>query len=176
MNDNVCKVVSPNPTQAQVRSLVMAAASALQLALVLQLAQMPGPVADAVATASGCTRYAKKRRMLREHRAEMRVTADNHLGDELQMRVIEETGNTGFWLGIPSDMDEESDVEDPESDVEDPELAELARRQEKKEKQDFVQAAADLLKQRLVGPQMAQDFDRAQMELEDWRSRALRKV
>ena len=51
----------------------------------------------------GCTAYAKKRRWLRAHRAEMRVAsdliADNGLQAELEDRMIRETGNTAFWLG-----------------------------------------------------------------------------
>ena len=66
----------------------------------------------------GCTRYAKKRRLLRDHRTNMRVMdnllVDNDLEDELQERIDEETGNTNFWLGQDSDMDEASDAEDPE--------------------------------------------------------------
>ena len=50
----------------------------------------------------GCTAYAKKRRWLRAHRAEMRVASDliaDNGQAELEDRMIRETGNTAFWLG-----------------------------------------------------------------------------
>jgi hypothetical protein len=66
----------------------------------------------------GCTAYARKRRRLREHRAQMRVMddliAEAGLERELEERLIEETGNTGFWMGQDSELDEGSDREDPE--------------------------------------------------------------
>ena len=44
---------------------------------------------------------------------------EHGLDIELEERTIEETGNTGFWLGEdddgPSAMDEGSDHEDPEA-------------------------------------------------------------
>ena len=71
-------------------------------------------------------------------------------------------------------MDEGSDAEDPERTL----MTELrplrAIKQAEDERYDFVQAAKDMVKQRLVGPQMAKDLERARMELEDMRSRALR--
>ena len=40
---------------------------------------------------------------------------DYDLQDEVEERVVEETGNTGFWLGYDSEgLDESSDKEDPE--------------------------------------------------------------
>ena len=63
------------------------------------------------------TGYAKKRRLLREHRRNMRIMEElvneNGLTSELEERLIEETGNTHFWLGVDSVMDEPSDQEDP---------------------------------------------------------------
>jgi hypothetical protein len=48
----------------------------------------------------GCTSYSKKRRRLREHRAEMRIIQEvieaYGLEDEVQDLVIARTGNTGF--------------------------------------------------------------------------------
>jgi hypothetical protein len=48
-------------------------------------------------------------RLLREHRAEMRVLydfiADQFLEEEAEDRVIDETGNTGFCLGADLDPD-----------------------------------------------------------------------
>ena len=105
----------------------------------------------------GCTAYSKKRRLLRTHRRNMRVMDDvingNDLADELEDRMIEETGNTNFWLGDDSGdrrwgmMDESSDNEDPE--------AVLKQRvndllQEPRGTQAFVAAARDALACRAV--------------------------
>ena len=110
------------------------------------------------------TGYSHKRRKLREHRVEMRimqgVILDHGLAAVLQERTIDETGNTGYWLGYHPDLDEASDVEDPE----------LELRKELDEKRTFVQVAEDMLRQRGI----ARDLDRARMELEDIRSRATR--
>ena len=69
----------------------------------------------------GCTGYAKKRRLLRQHRVEMRIMSElieeHGLDEELEERVVEETGNNSFWLGEDGDgpfaMDEGSDQDDP---------------------------------------------------------------
>ena len=59
------------------------------------------------------------RRLLRAHRAQMRVmeTLIDHenLGDELEDMLIDITGNTLFWLGAHDFMDESSDAEDVEA-------------------------------------------------------------
>ena len=70
----------------------------------------------------GCTRYAKKRRLLRAHRRNMRIMEDliceHGLDEELEERLIEETGTVNFWLGSdPEEMDEPSDTEDPEQQL-----------------------------------------------------------
>ena len=70
----------------------------------------------------GCTRYAKKRRLLRAHRVCMRIMEDliheNGLDEVLEERLIEATDNTNFCLGSdPEDMDEPSDAEDPEQQL-----------------------------------------------------------
>ena len=70
----------------------------------------------------GCTRYAKKRRLLIAHRREMRIMEDliheHGLGEELEERIIEETGNVGFCLETDSENgDEPSDTEDPEQQL-----------------------------------------------------------
>ena len=61
--------------------------------------------------------YAEKRRPLREHRAEMRVThafnEERGLGAKLQERIAEITGNTYLFLGW-CEMDERSDEEESE--------------------------------------------------------------
>ena len=92
---------------------------------------------------------------------------ENGLTSELEERLIEETGNTNFWLGVDSVMDEPSDQEYPEA---------LAKQrvndllQESKDKQAFVAAAQDTLACRAV----ATDLERARMQLEDLRAHALR--
>ena len=59
------------------------------------------------------------RRLLRDHRAEMRIMEgllDQHdLSSELDDLLIEHTGNTIFWLNEHEFMDEPSDAEDPEA-------------------------------------------------------------
>ena len=112
----------------------------------------------------GCTRYAKKRRWLREHRVQMRLMDElivqHGLGAELENLMNEETGNTSFHLGTDSEMDEDSDAEDPERQL----------RAEATDQRAMVQAVQGALECRRV----LHDLERAQMELEDLRSRQLR--
>ena len=116
---------------------------------------------------NGCTKYSKKRRLLREHRRNMRVMddviRDHGLAEELEDRMVEETGNSNFWLGHQSEMDEDSDQEDPEA-VAKQRANDLL--QESKDKQAFVTAAQDALACRAL----AQDLERARMQLEDLRA------
>ena len=109
----------------------------------------------------GCTQYAKKRRLLRAHRIQMRIMDDliddNDLHDELEERMVEETGNTGFWLGYDSEgLDESSDKEDPEKTL----------RKEIDDKSHFLEAASSTLMLR----QMTTEVERARMQMEDMRS------
>ena len=93
---------------------------------------------------------------------------DHDLQDELEDRMIDETGNTNFWLGYDSeDMDEGSDKEDPEAV-----LAEQLKacRQEQVDLHHFVRAASDTLALRA----MLTEVERARMQSEDWRSHACR--
>ena len=105
----------------------------------------------------GCTRYAKKRRLLREHRAEMRVMKrlieDEGLEETLEDIMVEETGNTHFCLSSDSEMDEASDQEDPEA----------ALRQENDDKQAFLEAGRCMLEASAV----KLDLERTRMRLED---------
>ena len=123
----------------------------------------------------GCTRFAKKRRLLNMHREQMRITEEymSSLGledahDEL---VEEETGNTGFWLGL----DTELDGLDEDSDQEDPELAlrkALAKTNEAlAERTSFVEAATAILEAR----GSAIDLERSRMQMEDFRAQLIRK-
>ena len=110
----------------------------------------------------GCTAYAKKRRLLRQHRENMRVMdnliQEHGLDQELEDRLIDETGNTNFFLGDDDFMDEDSE-EDPEA----------ALRRELADQSAFVEAASGALQHRKV----ATDLERARMMLEDVRSRQL---
>ena len=115
----------------------------------------------------GCTEYSKKRRLLRAHRRNMRVMddviKDYGLAEELEDRMVEETGNSNFWLGHQSKMDEDSDQEDPEA-VAKQRANDLL--QESKDRQAFVAAAQVTLACRAV----ATDLERARMQLEDLRA------
>ena len=75
--------------------------------------------------------------------------------------MVEETGNTGFYLGWDSsEMDEPSDAEDPEQQL----CAAAA------DQSAMVQALKGAVECRKV----LQDMERARMQLEDLRSRLLR--
>ena len=112
----------------------------------------------------GCTRYAKKRRLLREHRVQMRVMQDviygNQLEDEAQAALEEEGGDGFFFLGTDSELDEASDVSDPEQEL----------RAAAADQSAMVQAVQGALECRGV----LQDMERARMQLEDVRSGLLR--
>ena len=99
--------------------------------------------------ACGCTAYAKKRRLLRAHREEMRIALDllieHGLEAEYESRLIAETGNTGFCLAYSEVLDEASDVEDPEAALRD-EVAGL--RAEAADRTSMVQAVEGALRAR----------------------------
>ena len=95
------------------------------------------------------------------------VIDEHGLSSDLEERLIDETGNTNFWLGEDTDMDEDSDQEDPEA-VAKQQVNDLL--QESKDKQAFAAAAQDILACRAV----ATDLERARMQLEDLRVYALR--
>ena len=114
----------------------------------------------------GCTAYAKKRRWLRAHRAEMRVASDliaDNGQAELEDRMIRETGNTAFWLGSDDELDEPSDADDPEEELR---AAVGGLRAEAADQMSMVQAVQGALECRGV----LLDLERARME--DARSRA----
>ena len=119
----------------------------------------------------GRTKYSKKRRLLRNHRTNMRIMNDiieeHDLSDELEQRLIDETGNTNFWLGEDNDMDEDSDQEDPEALATNKIIALL---HENDDKQSLVEAVQGALSCRA----MATDLDRARMQLEDLRAQMSR--
>ena len=119
----------------------------------------------------GCSRYARMRRMLRAHRAQMRImeTLLDHedMSSELDDMLIEFTGNTMFWLGEHEFMDEPSDAEDPEAML-------------RAENADLRAAAADqstmvlAAQQALECGRLQRDVENARMSLEDLRSGLLR--
>lgn len=86
----------------------------------------------------------------------------NHL-DDLNDILLDETGNTGFWLGDNDEaggMDEPDDSPDPEQEL----------RQALSEREGFIQAAKEMMDSRLV----VTDLERSRMQLEDLRSQSLR--
>ena len=111
--------------------------------------------------------FAKKRRLLREHRAQMRIMdaiiQQHDLADDLSEETLHVTGNTGFWLGFddePGGMDEESDGEDPEAALRREEL-----RREAADRQAFVAAVQCALDH----DALRVGLERARMQLEDHR-------
>ena len=92
------------------------------------------------------------------------VIEDHGLDDELEERLVDETGNSNFWLGICSEMDEDSDQADPQA------IAEAnanALSAENEEKQTFIEAVQGALECQT----MANEMERARMQLEDLRAR-----
>ena len=88
------------------------------------------------------------------------IIQEEGLEEELEERLIAETGNTNFWLGLNEIMDRGSDQENPEA----------ALRQQLADKSAFVEAATGVLQFN----KMAADLERARMMLEDVRSEQLR--
>ena len=88
---------------------------------------------------------------------------EHGLAGEREERLIEETGNTNFWLGEDSDMDERNNGDDPEQ------LAQSMVQklyEEVQENTSFVEAIQGALDNR----GMATDLNRALMQLEDLRA------
>ena len=111
--------------------------------------------------------FAKKRRLLREHRAQMRVVESlieqNSLTFEYAVDVEVELDHGPFWLGYdtgPDGMDEGSDCEEPDVEMhrENEEL-----RREATDQQAFIAAVQDIR----VYERMRLDLERARMQLED---------
>ena len=123
-----------------------------------------------------CTRYAKKRRLLRAHRQQMRVMIElleeQELRGELEERLVEETGITHFWLGMdddgPNTMDEGSDQEDPEA------VAKVRVRSllgEAEDRTKLFEAVEGVASNRAI----VKDVEHARMRLEDSRAQLLRE-
>ena len=96
---------------------------------------------------------------------------DSNMRHELEDRLVEETGNTNFWLVEDrlwmDDMDEDSDQEDPEKNLKEENV------QLKKESEDRL-ALCDAVQGALECRAMATDLERARMQLEDLRALILR--
>ncbi len=88
------------------------------------------------------------------------VLRDHGLEDDAEAALEEETGDSFFWLGLDSEMDEASDVSDPEQEL----------RAAAADQSAMVQAVQGALECRGV----LQDMERARMQLEDVRSGLLR--
>ena len=112
------------------------------------------------------------RRLLRAHRAQMRVmeTLIEHqnLSDELEDMLIDITGNTIFWLGAHDFMDESSDAEDVEAVL----VAENAALRASAADANTLLLAAQ---QMLECGRLQRDVEQARMALEDVRSVVLRE-
>ena len=90
------------------------------------------------------------------------IIQEEGLEEQLEERMVAETGNTNFWLGLDEIMDEGSDQEDPEA----------ALRQQLADKSAFVEAATGVLQYKKI----AADLECARMMLEDVRSQQLRSI
>ena len=118
-------------------------------------------------SSSNMTSYAEKRRLLREHRAQMRVMEDvidrHNLTEEYELEVQFELDTSVFWLGYdhgPDGMDEESECEDPDVALQ-RENDDLRR--EATDQQAFISAVQEIQ----AYERMRLDLERARMQLED---------
>ena len=93
---------------------------------------------------------------------------DEHgLPSEFEERLVDETGNTNFFLGDVPELDEDTDQEDPEA-VARQRVSALLK--ESEDKRAFVAAAQEELACRAA----VTDMERARMQLEELRAHALR--
>ena len=92
---------------------------------------------------------------------------DNGLDEELEDRLLQETGNTNFFLGLDAHLDEASDAEDPEQEQQ---ATIQSLRSEAADQSTMVQA----VQQALECGNTRMDLEHARMALEDRRSQQLR--
>ena len=98
----------------------------------------------------------------------MEELIDQHgLSEELDDLLIEQTGNTNFWLGQDSFLDEPSDTEDPEDTLRATVAGLRAQAADQSTMVQAVQGALECAK-------MQKDLEHARMALEDMRSGQLR--
>ncbi len=105
------------------------------------------------------TGYSKKRRLLREHRKTMRVMEEVILESGLHRRFhqkLMDTDAQDWCVDSNSELDENSDKEDPEAEL----------KKESDKTHDFVQAARDALECEAL----RRDLERKSMMLEDRRA------
>ena len=86
---------------------------------------------------------------------------DNGLGEKLEEKLMEETDDAGSWLGFNTDLDEDSDTEDPE----------IALRATLAEKTSFVEAITSALER----SRMQIELERSRMQMEDLRAQLVCK-
>ena len=101
----------------------------------------------------------------------MRVMDDlivqHGLSEELDDVLIQQTGNTNWFLGLDAHLDETSDAEDPEQEQQ---ATIQSLRSEATDQSTMVQAVQAALECR----DMRLDLEHARMALEDMRSQQLR--
>ena len=118
----------------------------------------------------GCTVYARRRRLLRDHRYNMRIMEglidQEDLSSELD-DLLMRRGNPNLSLEDHPFMDEPSDTEDPEEALR---AANAALRSEAADQTTMVQA----VQQALEYGRMRADVEHARMALEDMRSHLMR--
>ena len=118
----------------------------------------------------GCTKYAKKRRLLRQHRQQMRDMEDiimlHGLYELYWRQVTHYSCDPSFHMTCPFDlsndpeMDEASDAEDPEQVL----------RQEAADTRAFIEAMPGYIENR----SLLTEVERARMQLEDHCSERIR--
>jgi hypothetical protein len=119
------------------------------------------------------SRYSNMLRILKKHRKQMRITEDylfeSGLLDEMEDRIIEETGSTPIHLDIDSVMDAPNDATDPDAQLRE---EVQALREEATDRQAFIAAAQSVVtgqQNAEVVNTMRRDLERARMSLEDGR-------
>ena len=119
----------------------------------------------------GCTKYAKKRRLLNEHREEMRYVRDFIIRYEMDDTYdvdMDKHYRTELSLKFDAEIDEDSDQEDPEQALREA----LAKSNEALvDKSSFVEAATGILENR----GLAVELERSRMQMEDFRAQLIRK-
>ena len=95
------------------------------------------------------------------------VIFENGLQEELEDRLMRETGNVNFFLDQDASLDEPSDAEDPEEELR---ATVAGLRAEAADQRSLAQAVQGALECR--GTLL--NLERARMELEDLRSRHMR--
>ena len=121
----------------------------------------------------GCTAYSKKRRLLREHREQLRVAEEvleeNDLDDEYAECAAEEIDGP-YSLAHMDFMDEGSDAEDPEAAL----RTENRLLRAELDDRDCTQQVIELATASLDRGALVRDLERSRMFTEDLLSHALR--